>query len=191
MKKKKDLSSEARRAKEGKQKEKKAHEELKTIPKELPPEKSEGELLKEQLEEQKGRFLRALADFDNYKKRAAFEREQFVQFANEGLIAELLPVVDGFARATDAAEKIKAGEEMIKGLALIKKQFEDALKKHGVEEIAALSKPYDANVHEAIMQKEHEGPEGVIIEEMQKGYTLHGRVIRPSMVVVSKKKEEE
>ncbi|MEE8638634.1 MAG: nucleotide exchange factor GrpE [Candidatus Margulisiibacteriota bacterium] len=163
------------------------HEELATVSKELPPEKSETELLKEQLDEQKNKLLRALADFDNYKKRMVIEREQFVQFANETLISELLPIIDGFARAMDAAEKVKAGEEMIKGLALIKKQFEDVLKKHGVEEIEALEKPYDANVHEAILQKEHEGPEGVIIEEMQKGYALHGRVIRPSMVIVSKR----
>ncbi|MFC1568381.1 nucleotide exchange factor GrpE, partial [Candidatus Margulisiibacteriota bacterium] len=62
------------------------------------------------------------------------------------------------------------------------------LKKHGLEEIEALNKPYDPNIHEAIMQKEHDGPAGVIIEEAQKGYTLKGRVIRPSMVIVSKKK---
>ena len=76
---------------------------------------------------------------------------------------------------------------MIKGLALIKRQLEDVLKKHGVAEIEAIGKPYDANLHEAILQKEHSGPEGIILEEMQKGYTLHGRVIRPSMVIVSKK----
>lgn len=168
-------------------KKRKKREELETVKKELPPEKTEVELLKEQLDEQKSRLLRALADFDNYKKRAAIDREQFVQYANESLITELLPVVDGFGRAMDAAEKIKATEEMIKGLALIKKQLEDVLKKHGVEEVEALGKPYDANVHEAILQKEHEGPENVIIEEMQKGYILHGRVIRPSMVIVSKK----
>lgn len=162
-------------------------EELQEVKKELPPEKTEVELLKEQLEEHKNKLLRALADFDNYKKRVAFEREQFVQFANESLITELLPIIDGFARALEAAEKVKAGEEMIKGLALIKRQFEDVLKKHGVAEIEAVGKPYDPNLHEAILQKEHEGPEGVIIEEMQKGYTLHGRVIRPSMVIVSKK----
>ena len=166
---------------------KKKQEELEAVKKELPPEKTEADLLKDQLNEQKNKLLRALADFDNYKKRMAIEREQFVQFANETLISELLPIIDGFARAMDAAEKVKAGEEMIKGLALIKKQFEDVLKKHGVEEIEALEKPYDANVHEAILQKEHEGPEGVIIEEMQKGYTLHSRVIRPSMVIVSKR----
>jgi len=154
---------------------------------ELPVEKSETDLLKEQVAENKNKLLRALADFDNYKKRMALDQKQFVQFANEGIITELLPVVDGFARAMDAAAKINAGEEMAKGLALIKKQLEDVLKKHGVKEIEALNKPYDAHVHEAIMQKEHDGPEGIIIEEMQKGYTLHGRVIRPSMVIVSKK----
>jgi len=160
-------------------------EEVQEVKKELPPEKSETDLLQEELAETKNRLLRALADFDNYKKRAAIDREQFVQFANESLIAEILPIIDGFARAMEAAGKIKAGEEMIKGLALIKRQLEDVLKKHGVEEIEALGKPYDANLHEAILQREREGPEGIIIEEMQKGYTLHGRVIRPSMVIVS------
>jgi molecular chaperone GrpE len=167
--------------------EKEKNEDLELVPKELPPEKTEAELLKEQLEEQKNKLLRALADFDNYKKRVAFEHEQFVRFANETLITELLPILDGFGRAMEAAEKINAGEEMVKGLALIKRQLVDVLKKHGVLEIEALGRPYDANVHEAILQKEHEGPEDVIIEEMQKGYTLHGRVIRPSMVIVSKK----
>jgi molecular chaperone GrpE len=157
-------------------------EELKEVQKELPPEPSEADLLKQQLEETKNRYLRALADFDNYKKRAALDREQFVLFANEALITELLPILDGFGRAMEHAP-----EEVTKGIALVKKQLEDVLKKHGVVEIAALGKPYDPNLHEAILQKEHKGPEGVIIEEMQKGYTLHGRVIRPSMVIVSKR----
>lgn len=160
-------------------------EDLETVTKELPPEKSELDLLKEEMENTKNKLLRALADFDNYKKRVAIEREQFVQFANETLISELLPIIDGFARAMDAATKIKAGEEVLKGLALIKKQFEDVLRKHGVAEIEALGKAYDPNLHEAILQKEQAGPEGVIIEEMQKGYALHGRVIRPSMVIIS------
>jgi len=166
---------------------KKKKDELKTVAKELPPEKPEADLLKEQVEENKNKYLRALADLDNYKKRSALEKEQFVQFANENLISELLPVLDGYGRAMQAAEKSGASEEMIKGLALIRKQLEDALKKHGIEEIEALGKPYDPNVHEAIMQKEDGGPEGIILEEAQKGYTLHGRVIRPSMVIVSKK----
>lgn len=146
--------------------------------------------MSKKLEEQKNLYLRALADFDNYKKRSAQDKEQFAQFANATLLADLLPVLDGFGRAIEAADKGLPGEEMVKGLSLVKKQFEDALKKHGVSEIEALNKPYDANVHEAILQKEHNGPEGIIIEEMQKGYTLNGRVIRPSMVIVSKKGEE-
>lgn len=158
-------------------------EDLQEIKKELPPEKSELDLAREELEETRNRLLRALADFDNYKKRSAIEREQFVQFANETLISEILPIIDGFGRAL----QYKASEEMTNGLALIKRQLEDVLKKHGVLEIEAIGKPYDPNLHEAILQKEDKGPEGIILEEMQKGYTLHGRVIRPSMVIVSKK----
>ncbi|MFA4844474.1 MAG: nucleotide exchange factor GrpE [Candidatus Margulisiibacteriota bacterium] len=162
-------------------------EELEEIKPELPPEKSELELMKEQVAEGKNRMLRAMADLDNFKKRSLLEREQFVQFANETLISDTLPVLDGFSRALDAAAKMKAGEELTKGLALIKRQLEDVLTKHGVKVIEAVGKVYDPNLHEAILQKEHHGPENVIIEEMQKGYTLHGRVIRPSMVIVSKK----
>jgi len=162
-------------------------EELEEIKPELPPEKSELELMKEQVTEGKNRMLRAMADLDNFKKRSLLEREQFVQFANETLISDTLPVLDGFGRALEAAAKMKAGEELTKGLALIKRQLEDVLTKHGVRVIEAVGQVYDPNLHEAILQKEHSGPENVIMEEMQKGYTLHGRVIRPSMVIVSKK----
>jgi molecular chaperone GrpE len=140
--------------------------------------------LEQQLIETKNQLLRALADFDNFKKRSQYEREQFVQFANEGLVSEILPILDGFGRAMEHI----ANEEAAKGLALIKRQLEDALKKHGVAEIVALDKQYDPNYHEAIMQKEADQPAGTIIEEMQTGYTLHSRVIRPSMVIVSKGK---
>jgi molecular chaperone GrpE len=157
-------------------------EEIEEIIKALPPEPTEAERAKEELEETRNRLLRSLADFDNYKKRAAIERDQFIQFANQTLVGELLPILDNFGRAMEHAP-----EKAAKGIALIKKQLEDILKRHGVLEIEALGKPYDPNLHEAILQKEHSGPENMIIEEMQKGYTLHGRVIRPSMVIVSKK----
>ena len=150
--------------------------------------KEEETLVNTELEETKNKRLRALADFDNYKKRVVFEREQFAQFANQALIAELLPVLDGFGRAIEAA---KGNEEIVKGLALIKKQFEDALIKHGLCEVEAVNKPYDPHVHEAILQKEDEGPTGIVLEEMQKGYTLNGRLIRPAMVIVSKTKGDK
>lgn len=139
-----------------------------------------------EIDKLKNQLLRALADFDNFKKRTTQEREQFVKFANEGLITELLPVLDGFGRAFAAAEQMLAGSELAKGLALIKCQLEDVLKKNGVAEVVALDQSYDPTVHEAILQKESDRPEGIIIEEMQKGYTLNGKLIRPSMVIVAK-----
>ncbi|MFH1541773.1 MAG: nucleotide exchange factor GrpE [bacterium] len=139
------------------------------------------------IDEYKDKYLRLLADFDNHKKRSVKEREQFSQFANEKLILELLPVVDSFGRAMQVKD---ASEEMLKGLALIKKQLEDVLKRHGAEEVEALNKPFDPHFHEAILQQEHDGPEGIVIEEVQKGYTLKGKLIRPSMVIVSKLKGE-
>lgn len=142
--------------------------------------------IEQELEETKNRYLRCLADFDNYKKRTAAEREQFAQFANEAIVSDLLPIVDGLKRALDAAAAAKMAEEMLKGIALVKKQFEDTLGKHGLKEIEAVGQTYDPNLHEAILQKEDSGPAGIVIEEMQKGYTFRGRVIRPAMVIVSK-----
>ncbi len=138
-----------------------------------------------QIEDYKNKLLRALADFDNFKKRVAIEQDNFVQFANENLIKELLPALDNFERAFKTVKSHK--DEFIKGMALVKKQLEDGLKKFGVTEIESLGKPYDPNFHEAIIQKESDKPENTVIEEMQKGYTLNGRLIRPSMVIVSKK----
>jgi len=157
-------------------------EEIKEVLKELPPEKAETELLKEQIEEGKNKLLRALADFDNYKKRMALEQDQFIKFANEGLIRELLPALDGLSKAVELSKD----DNLTKGIALVKRQIMDALARFGVEEIDAVGKPYDPNLHEAIMKKESKEPSNTIIEEVQKGYILHGRAIRPSMVIVSK-----
>ncbi|PIS29315.1 nucleotide exchange factor GrpE [Candidatus Saganbacteria bacterium CG08_land_8_20_14_0_20_45_16] len=152
---------------------------------------SELDLLIKELADKNNSYLRTLADFDNFKKRTASEKEQFIRFANESLIAELLPIVDNFSRAIEAAEKAGASEEMIKGLCLVKRQIDDTLTKYGVKEVDALGKPFDPNFHEAIVQKEAKGEEGVILEEMQKGYTLYGKLIRPAMVIVSKKHNDK
>jgi molecular chaperone GrpE len=133
------------------------------------------------------KLLRIMADFDNYKKRTNRERQEIAKFANELLIVELLPVIDGFERAMQSFPDNES-EDVIKGIALIKKQFEDVLAKSGVKPIETLGKPFDPNVAEAVTQIESDQPEHTVIEEMQKGYTLHGKLIRPAMVVVSKKK---
>jgi molecular chaperone GrpE len=142
------------------------------------------------IEEMKNKYLRILADLDNYKKRAAMEKEELAKFSNEILVKELLPAVDGFARALDFATKTK-NDDLIKGIALIKKQVEAALAKFGVKEIVSVGKPYDAHLQEAIFMKESDKEPGIVLEETQKGYTMHERLIRPAMVIVSKNKEEK
>ena len=139
------------------------------------------------LEETQSRLLRALADFDNLKKRNASEREEMVRIANEALMAALLPIIDNFARALASAEEHQINEDVLKGIALIKKQFEDALQMSGVEEVDSLGKDFDPNFHEAVMAKDSDGPDHKVIEVVQKGYTLFGKLLRPTMVIVSKK----
>jgi molecular chaperone GrpE len=170
----------------------KQKEELEKKTTELPPKISDIDSLKEQLaekdkliEEQKNKYLRALADLDNYKKRVNLEKDELIRYSNELLVKELLPAIDGFAKALDFAKKTDS-EDIVKGIALIKKQIEDAVSKFGVKKIEAVGKPYDPSLHEAILMKESEKAPGMILEEMQKGYTMHERLIRPAMVIVSK-----
>ena len=160
-------------------------EEIENKPAALPEEGQEIDPLIEQLKEKDDRLQRSLADIDNYKKRMAADQEQFVKFANAEIVKEIVPALDGFQRAIDLAEADK-DDNLIKGLALIKRQILDGLAKFGVSEIDAVGKHYDPNLHEAIMKKESKEPEDTILEEVEKGYIMHGRVIRPSMVIVSK-----
>ena len=141
-----------------------------------------------EIEEHKNKYLRALADLDNFRKRSVIEREEIITFANETLIAALLPIIDSFERALQSFQKVETNEEILKGIALIKRQFEDALSKAGVAPIDALGKEFDPNYHEAVMKKKSKDhPEGTVIEVMQGGYTLHGKVIRPAMVIIGEK----
>jgi molecular chaperone GrpE len=174
---------------------KKHKEELEKKTTELPPKLSEIDSLKEQLAEkdkligeQKNKYLRALADLDNYKKRVSLEKDEMIRYSNELLVKELLPAIDGFVKAIDFAKKTKS-DDLMKGIALIKKQIEDSIAKFGVKAIEAAGKPYDPTLHEAIFMKESDKSPGIILEEVQKGYTMHERLIRPAMVIVSKKKE--
>ena len=171
---------------------KKHKEELEKKTTELPPKISEIDLLKDQvaekeklIEEQKNKYLRALADLDNYKKRVNLEKDELIRYSNELLVKELLPAIDGFAKAIDHAKKTN-NDDLLKGIALIKKQIEDSIAKFGVKEIEAAGKPYDPSLHEAIIMKGSDKVPGIILEEIQKGYTMHERLIRPAMVIVSK-----
>jgi molecular chaperone GrpE len=156
----------------------KKHKEDQPSAEKPPVQSSEMETLKNQL-------LRALADFDNFRKRATLEKEEIAKYSNETLIKELLIILDGFDKAMGFM-KTADKEDLIKGIALIRKQLEDTLSKFGVSEVEAMNKKYDPHLHEAILMKESEKENGTIIEVMQKGYVLNGRLIRPSMVIVSK-----
>jgi molecular chaperone GrpE len=144
--------------------------------------------LQKELEEKKNQYIRLLADFDNYKKRVTAEQEQLTRFAAEQTLLEVLPIMDNFERAfRESQKKTGTTDELIEGIALIKKQFEDALKKIGVQKIETLDKPFDPYYHEVVMEKEAPGKtKGIIIEDLQTGYLLFDKVIRHSMVVVAK-----
>ncbi|MEA2014397.1 MAG: nucleotide exchange factor GrpE [Thermodesulfobacteriota bacterium] len=133
------------------------------------------------------KYLRACAEFDNYKKRAARDREDFIKYGNETLIRDLLPTVDSMERALEHASNSEDFKTFVDGLAMIRDSFLAALGRHGVEEIDAIGKDFDPNFHEAIMQVEGKKKEdNKIVEEFEKGYSLNSRLLRPSKVSISK-----
>ena len=143
--------------------------------------------IKAELKEVNDKYLRALADFDNYRKRIARENEERTRCANEELIRRLLDVIDNMERAFAVAEGTKDFEGLRKGIELTYLSLKEILTKEGLCSIKCLGEKFDPNYHEAIMALEKEGTDAEnVIEEIQKGYMLNGKLIRPSKVVVSK-----
>jgi molecular chaperone GrpE len=133
--------------------------------------------------EWRDRYLRTLADFDNYRKRADREKQDFFKYALAGALRDLLPVLDNFDRALDHAEQ---GDEFHRGVALIYKQLFDVLKKHGVRVIEESNVRFDPNIHEAVVRAEDPSvPSHTVVQILQKGYFLHDRLLRPAMVKVA------
>ena len=129
---------------------------------------------------------RQQAEFANYKKRMDREREKDRKFAVKEFALDLLQVVDNLERALDAQDSEEA-TEMYKGLELVLKQFKDVLKKNSIEEEFPLHEPYDMDFHEVILKEESEEyASDTVIEVLQKGYKLHGKILRPAMVKVAK-----
>ena len=137
------------------------------------------------------KYLRAVADLDNYKKRANKEKSDIIKYSNEELIRDILPFVDSLDRALEHGGG--ADVEVFKdGLKLIQDQLLCCLKKHGVEKIESLGLDFDPSFHEAMMQSDSEKhEENKIINEMERGYLLNGRLLRPSKVCVCKKTNKE
>ena len=138
------------------------------------------------------RLLRIQADFDNYKKRLEKEKIEFIKFANEEIIVEILQILDDFDRAVEAGKSKHDFGILYKGVEMIHKDLKGFLKQKGLEEIEAKGRPFDPHQHEAMMQEQtDECPEDHVVEEFQKGYILNGRVIRPAKVKVAKKPNDE
>jgi len=157
-----------------------------------PVEESELEKLKKELEqlqkdkrELQEQVLRVRAEGENFRKRLQREKDDFVRFAREGFIRDLLPVKDNLERALAHAEEDPAS--IVDGVKLTLEQFTSILKGMGVEEIASRGKPFDPACHEAMAQVEKDDCDpNTVVDELQKGYTLHGRLLRPAMVTVAK-----
>jgi molecular chaperone GrpE len=127
-------------------------------------------------------WQRAQADFINFKRRIEQEREDFTKFANTSLVLELLPVLDDLERALEHTPAKLARMPWVDGVNLIYRKFKATLESQGLTRIEALGKPFDPNLHEAVRQDK--GEEGIVIEEIRKGYQLQDKVIRPTTVVV-------
>ena len=165
------------------------------VPEEL-IETEDMESLKQALAEEKAKaesylanWQRTQADFINYKRRNEQERGEFSKFANTSLVLSLLPFLDDLERALTAIPHKSARLPWVEGIKLIERKFKATLKAQGLTPIKSLGEPFDPNLHEAVRQDK--GKDGIVIEEIQKGYKFHDRVVRHTMVVVGNGEEAE
>ncbi len=146
----------------------------------------------QEAQENSERLLRVSAEFENYKKRASREMDEFRKFSNQSLIKEMLSVVDNLELAmssTNGHEAIDKG--LLEGLEMTHREILKVFEKFDVKPISASGQPFDPTYHEAVMQEEtDELPENTVVSELQKGYLIHDRLLRPSMVVVAKSKKK-
>lgn len=142
--------------------------------------------LQDLADEYQGRALRAQADFDNFRRRTQKEKEELAQYATSKLVTELLPVLDNFERALLTAPGTTETDAYAKGVNMIFRQLEGVLKSEGLTAMETVGQPFNPEYHQAIMQVESEEyEEGIVTEEVQKGYLLKDKVLRPAMVKVS------
>jgi molecular chaperone GrpE len=136
-----------------------------------------------QSDEFRDRYLRTLADFENFRKRTEREKADFYKYAVAGMMKDVLPVLDNFERALDHAEE---GDEFHKGVLLIYKQLYDTLQRHGLKPIDEAGVHFDPNIHEGVMREENDSvPSQTVLAILQKGYFLNDRLLRPAMVKVA------
>ena len=135
-------------------------------------------------------FLRLQAEFDNFRKRSAKERQEFIKYANESMVLELIGMLDNFERSIKAADEKQDFKLLHQGVDMISKELHKLLSEKGLKKIVAIGEKFDPHKHEAFEVVESEdGEEGDIVEEFQPGYLLNDRIIRPAKVKVIKNKE--
>ncbi|MDJ0331070.1 nucleotide exchange factor GrpE [Planococcus sp. S3-L1] len=146
----------------------------------------EAEELRAQLEAEQNKYLRLLADFDNFKRRTQKDKEIANKFRSQSLLADILPVLDNFERALSLTTSSEESASLLKGVEMVQKSLIEAVNREGLAEIKAVGEPFDPNFHQAVMQEKDESAEaGIVLQELQKGYMLKDRVIRPAMVKVN------
>jgi len=144
------------------------------------------ERLTELAEENNNRYLRAQADFDNFRRRTVKEREELAKYASLKVVEQLVPVLDNFERAIQVSGENQDFESFSKGVQMIFRQLSQVLDQEGLQQMNAVGQPFNPEYHQAIMQVESdEYEEGIVVEEVQKGYMLKDKVLRPAMVKVS------
>lgn len=170
---------------EAKETEEQSSEET-TETEEVVEEIDEVEQLKNQLEEEESKYLRLLADYDNFKRRATLDKEALQKYRAQSVATNLIPVLDNFALALAVESKTDEAKTMMDGMNMIYRSLLTALESEGVTAIDAQGQPFDPNYHQAIMTEHDEEQEsGIVLEELQKGYQLKDRVLRPAMVKVN------
>jgi molecular chaperone GrpE len=145
-----------------------------------------------EIAELKERLLYQQAEFENFKKLKAKEKQEALRFGNEMLIKEILPVIDNLERAIEHASKTGETKSIVEGVELTLSGLLKVLEKFGVQRVEARNKKFDPNLHEAVYEEEREDVEpGIVVGELQRGYVMDGRLLRPAMVSVAKRPETE
>lgn len=147
---------------------------------------AEIEQLKEQVKTEENKYFRILADYDNFKRRAALDKESLQKYKAQSVLTSVLPVLDNFERAMQVQAETEEAKSMMAGMDMIYRTLVESLKAEGLVEIEAVDQEFDPNFHQAVMTESDEDKDsGIVLAELQKGYVLKDRVLRPTMVKVN------
>lgn len=162
-----------------------AHEEPEQL-EEVVEEVDELTLAKQQIEEEQDKLIRLRADFENYKRRVQLDKASDFKYRAQSVLTDILPVLDNFERALAVETTSEEAASLVKGVDMVYRTLLEAVKKEGLEQIDAKDVAFDPNFHQAVMQEQDDSQEsGIVLQELQKGYKLKDRVLRPSMVKVN------